>query len=102
MLSTHIPIGIGIACGSTDEYNPQNCTQTAVTISWRNMQEQKDYGPYSYQALRDGTPISSCATRSTSCTDSDVPAGTHYYTVYSIDPNNVASPASAAAQADVP
>ena len=102
VLSTHIPIRIAIACGSTDPDNPQNCATNAVTISWRTVQEQNDYGPYNYQVLRDGTAVSTCATGKTICTDSDVPAGTHYYTVYSIDPNKVASPASAAAQADVP
>ena len=102
VLSTHIPIRIGVACGSTDPDNPQTCTTSAVTVSWRNVQAQKDYGPFTYQALRDGAPVASCATASTSCIDSNVPAGTHYYSVYSIDPNKVASPASAAAQADVP
>ena len=102
LLSTHIPISIKIACGSTDPVNPQTCTENAVTISWRSVQAQNDYGPYSYQVLRDGTAVSTCATRAASCTDNDVPAGTHYYTVYSIDPNQVASPASAASQADVP
>jgi hypothetical protein len=59
-------------------------------------------GPFTYQLLRDGAAIGACLTTQTDCTDSGVPSGGHYYTVYSIDPNNVASPASAGAQAIIP
>ncbi len=104
VLSAHIPIGISITCGSTDPTNnPQDCTQTAVTIAWRPLGNGNNHDEsFTYQVLRDGAKVSACATSKGSCTDSGVPAGTHYYSVYSIDQNNVASPASAAAQADVP
>ncbi len=102
VLSTHIPVGISIACGSTDPDNPQTCKQDAVKISWRSLDGGNVNQTFTYQVLRDGARVSTCATSGTSCTDSAVPGGTHYYTVYSIDQNGVASPASAAAQADLP
>jgi phospholipase C len=102
ILSTHIPIRISVACGSTDANNPQQCAKTTVTTSWQSVAIGDIKGPFTYQLLRDGAPVGGCDPASTRCTDSDVPAGTHYYTVYSIDRSNVASPASAAAEADVP
>jgi hypothetical protein len=59
-------------------------------------------GPFTYQVLRDGVAVPSCFTADTNCVDPGVPTGTHYYTAYSIDAANTASPASAAAEADVP
>lgn len=102
VLSTHIPPSIRVACGSTDEYYPQNCTGPAVTIHWGNVVSSMVPGPFKYQVLRDGVAVPSCHTRKLSCLDTNVSAGSHYYRVYSIDSHNVASPPSAAAEADVP
>jgi phospholipase C len=102
VLSTHMPTDIRIGCKSKKDDDPQDCTVNTVTVAWDPVSGPHIPGPFTYQALRDGVPLASCATSVTSCTDSDVPAGTHYYTVYSIDQNNVASPASAGAEADVP
>jgi len=102
VLSTHIPPSIAIACGSTDSGNPQDCTSNVVKISWHSVVDAMVPGPFTYQALRDGVAVAGCLTTAVTCTDSAVPAGQHFYRVYSIDQTNVASPASAAAEADVP
>ena len=102
ILSTHIPTEIWITCGSTDANNPQICGSTAVKVNWKHVTGTQVPGPFTYQVLRDGTPLSHCTTTLTSCSDTTAPAGVHMYTVYSIDGNKVASPASAAAEADVP
>jgi hypothetical protein len=102
VLSTHIPPSIAIACGSTDSGNPQNCTTNVVNISWHGVVSAMVPGPFTYQALRDGVAIAGCLTGTVACTDSAVTSGQHFYRVYSIDSTNVASPASAAAEADVP
>jgi phospholipase C len=102
ILSTHIPIDIGATCASQDINNPQNCTINAVTVRWRPVNEGYIKGPFTYQLLRDGTPVTGCTPASDKCVDKGVASGTHYYTVYSIDQNNTASPASAAAEAIVP
>jgi phospholipase C len=102
ILSTHIPIGITISCGSTDPNNPQTCALTKVKISWKAVAGAQVPGPFLYQVMRDGAPVTGCATKFTSCYDSVAPSGVHYYTVMSIDQNQVQSPASAGAEADVP
>jgi phospholipase C len=102
VLSTHIPVAIKIACNSADKNNPQDCVGNNVTVSWASVAGGQVPGPFTYQVLRDGVALPSCLTANHSCVDSGVPSGTHYYTAYSIDPNNTASPASAAAEADVP
>ncbi len=63
-------------------------------------------GPFTYHVLRDGAAPSSKALQ---IDDEGQVHGygrclrsVHYYTVYSVDSNNVASPASAATEADVP
>jgi phospholipase C len=102
ILSTHIPVDIAIACGSVTDKNPQDCTTNNVTVSWASVAGGQVPGPFTYQVLRDGVAVPSCFTADTSCVDPGVPTGTHYYTAYSIDAANTASPASAAAEADVP
>ena len=59
-------------------------------------------GPFKYYVQRDGVTVTGCAPLATNCKDMNVPSGTHYYRVYSVDSSNVASPVSAAAEADVP
>jgi phospholipase C len=102
VLSTYIPINIAIACNSGDPDNPQTCRSSAVRVSWDMVSGQYIPGPFTYQVLRDGTPLPACLTAATQCTDQGAPSGTHYYTVYSVSPANVASPSSAGSEADVP
>ncbi len=99
ILSTHIPTGITATCGSKDK-SSQDCTKTSVVVKWVSVAGPQVPGPFTYTLLRDGAPI--CTTATTSCTDSSAASGAHFYTVYSIDESNVTSPASAAAEADVP
>jgi phospholipase C len=102
ILSTHIPTGIVTACGSTDPNNPQTCGQTDVKITWNAVAGTYVPGPFSYQVSRDGSALASCRTKATRCVDKGAPQGSHFYTVHSIDQDNVASPESAASEADVP
>ena len=102
ILSTHIPTGIVLACGSTDKANPQTCAGASVHVSWDSVSGLHVPGPFTYQLMRDGQPVAACLTAETACADRAVPAGRHIYRVHSIDPNSVASPDSAGAEADVP
>jgi phospholipase C len=104
VLNTHVPPGIQIKCGSTNASYPEDCATNKVTVSWQSVSGTYIPGPFTYHVLRDGAvPSVDCtSTTKTTCIDSKAPAGTHYYTVYSVDPNNVASPVSASAEADVP
>ena len=104
VLSTHVPPGITLACGSTNADYPEDCTTNKVTVSWQSVSGTYVPGPFTYHVLRDGvTPSKGCvAATKTTCTDKNVPSGTHYYTVYSVDSANVSSPVSAAAEAVVP
>ena len=102
ILSTHIPTGIAITCGSTDPNNPQICGIPQVTITWKPVTGPQVPGIYQYQVLRDGFALGSCITTKSTCFDKTPPSGVHYYVVYSIDPKGVSSPVSAAAEADTP
>ncbi len=102
VLSTHIPVGITIACGSKDKNNPQTCGTNNVTISWDSVAGGQVPGPFTYRVLRDGTQVGACITSNTHCVDNKVASGRHYYKAFSVDENNVASPTSAASEADVP
>lgn len=103
VLSTHVPTGITIGCASSDSNNPQNCTVNNVKILWEPVAGKYVPGPFTYHVLRDGVELGgACVTTGTLCWDLGAPSGTHYYTAYSVDQNNVASPVSAGAEADVP
>jgi phospholipase C len=102
VLSTHIPVGIAVSCGSPYNQDPGQCTTDTITIKWDAVSGPEVPGTYSYQVERNGMPVANCATTATSCIDTDAPSGVHYYTIYSIDPNGVRSPHSAAAEADAP
>lgn len=102
VLSTHIPTKIGVACGSTNSNSPEQCTLPSVTVSWDPVASGEVPGPFTYNVLRDGGTQPVCTTTGTSCTDPAPPSGTHFYTAYSVDSSNVASPPCAGAEADVP
>ena len=99
ILSTHIPTGITATCGSHDG-SSQDCKNTKVVIKWVPVAGAQVPGPFTYTLLRDGAVV--CTTTKVSCTDSTASSGAHFYTVYSTDAANVASPPSAAAEADLP
>jgi phospholipase C len=102
VLSTHIPTGIEISCKTANKDYPENCTVSTVEVDWQAVTGPDIPGPFTYQVLRDGAVVSACTGTSTTCEDENVPKGTHYYTVRSVDQKQVTSPASAAAEADVP
>jgi phospholipase C len=100
--STHIPTGISISCGSTTANSPQTCVKTSVKVTWHPVTGPEVTGTYTYKIVRDGGATPVCSTTKTTCTDAAPGAGAHYYTAYSVSPSSVASPQSAAAEADVP
>lgn len=102
VLSTHIPTGLLLACGSMTYAMPQTCTHNKVSISWSTLDSGNVTQAFTYQVLRDGTPLPACAGPGTACVDKNVPSGTHFYTVTSISPTGVTSPASGGVEADVP
>jgi hypothetical protein len=102
VLSTHIPTGITLSCASTDKNNPQHCGSAMVRVSWRPVAGGAVPGIFTYHVLRDGTAVTGCNDTKPVCIDRSAPSGIHMYTVDSTDPAGAVSPASAAAEADVP
>jgi hypothetical protein len=98
VLSTHIPTGINAKCSPDDR---QNCTQQVVTISWNSLVDSEVHGPFTYHVERNGKDLPQCTGTAVSCTDRPG-KGAHLYRAYSVDPDGVASPLSAAAEADEP
>lgn len=98
ILSTHIPTNISVDCGPA---NSEHCTQQTVTISWAPVTGRKVHGPFVYHIKRDGAELPQCVGAATSCTDRPG-SGVHLYRAYSVNALNIASPLSAAAEADVP
>jgi phospholipase C len=98
VLSTHIPTGIAIAC---DIEPSELCSSSTVKISWVSVAGPEVPGPFKYHVTRDGVELPQCVGTATSCMDRPG-KGAHLYRAYSVDPNGVASPFSAAAEADEP
>jgi phospholipase C len=98
VLSTHIPTGIAAICSRKDNVD---CTSPTVTVSWAAVTGLNVPGPFTYHVQRDGTELAQCVGTATSCTDTPG-SGVHLYRAYSVDSNKVASPLSAAAEADEP
>ena len=98
VLSTHIPTGIVTVCNSTGR---DSCTEPAVTISWNAVTGAEVPGPFVYHVQRNGVELPQCIGSSTTCTDTPG-SGNWLYRVYSVDSSSVASPLSAAAEADEP
>ena len=99
LLSTHIPTGIAASCNQ----DPATvvCRSPSVTISWNSVSGPSVPGPFTYRVQRDRGPVPQCDGSETTCTDAPG-SGTHHYRVFSVDPNGVASPHSAAAVAVEP
>ena len=101
VLSAHIPTGIDIFCRAKAHDDAPDCTKQTVTVSWNPVTGPQVPGPFTYHVTRDGTELKQCVGRPTSCTD--VPgSGAHLYRAYAVNSENMASPVSAAAEADVP
>ncbi len=98
LLSTHIPIGLTAVC-STD--GTDKCSTPTVTLGWQAVGTPQVPGPFTYDVQRDGVDLGQCVTTGTACTDAPG-RGQHLYRIYSVDPNGVRSPLSAAAEADEP
>ena len=101
ILSTHIPTGIQIACRGVATDHLETCTKTSVVVSWNAVTGADVPGPFTYHVQRDGVELAQCTGIATQCTDIPGP-GTHLYRAYSVSGSGVASPISAAAEADVP
>jgi len=72
-----------------------------VTISWNAVTGAEVPGPFVYHVQRNGVELPQCIGSSTTCTDTPG-SGNWLYRVYSVDSSSVASPLSAAAEADEP
>jgi hypothetical protein len=102
VLPTFTPTGISVSCGGTDVNNPQNCGSDTVKVSWHVVTGPEVTGTYTYKVLRDFNKTPICTVTKDTCTDTTEGSGTHYYTVYAVNPLGTASPPSAAAEADTP
>ena len=98
VLSTHIPTGIQVACRKKPGELGEQCQIPTVTISWQPVGNQQP-GLFTYHVTRDGVDLPQCVSTASTCTDTPG-SGAHLYRAYSVDTNGVASPASAAAEAD--
>jgi phospholipase C len=101
LLPTHTPGGIYVSCRARKDDTTATCQKPVVTIGWVALTGPEIPGPFTYHVTRDGTDLPACVTTGVSCKDTP-PSGDHFYRVYSVDSNNVASPPSAAAEADEP
>jgi phospholipase C len=102
ILSTHIPVDIKATCGSTNKFNQELCTSSTVKIAWDKISTGTEPSNFTYYVERDGLNQPVCTSTKTSCTDNPPKSGAHFYRVYSVDSSGVASPRSAAAEADTP
>jgi phospholipase C len=101
ILATHIPGGIRTFCRDNPNDFTSTCQLTTVTITWNPVTGPEVPGPFVYHVQRDGTELPQCQGSAATCTDQPG-SGTHYYRVYSVNSSNVASPLSAASEADEP
>jgi phospholipase C len=101
VLSTSIPTGIMASCG-TGANKGERCPQPPVTITWAAVTGKQVHGPFIYHVRRDGVELPQCASRRTTCMDSNPGSGVHLYRAYSVGPKGIASPLSAASEVDVP
>ena len=100
ILSTHIPTGIAAVCGKGGGSHSLVCATNDVVVSWEKVAGPQVPGPFIYHVLRDGHDLAQCTGAATHCSDRPGP-GAHLYAAYSVDGHDVASPLSAAAEADV-
>jgi len=101
VLSTHIPTGLQSYCRTSPTDPREQCTDTTVKLRWNSVSGPQVPGPFVYHITRDGNELPGCMGMKTKC--KDMPgSGAHFYRAYSVDQNNVASPLSAATEADEP
>jgi phospholipase C len=98
ILSTAIPIDLKADCGATTT-NGFFCTSATIHLSWNALTTATGTPPYTYHVTRDGADLPGCVTQKTACVDTPG-AGDHLYRVYSVDSAGIASPQSAAFEAD--
>ena len=102
ILSTHIPTNIAITCRQDPSDHRDACELPTVKITWTPLTANAEVpGPFTYHITRDGVALPKCIVTGTRCTDQPG-SGSHLYRAYSVDQNGVASPLSAAAEADEP
>jgi phospholipase C len=100
VLSTHTPVGITVLCNTNPHNTSDYCRLPTVTISWQSVTSPEVPGPFTYHILRDGGELAQCIGTATTCQDTPG-VGPHFYQAYSVDESGVASPVSAAAEADM-
>ena len=98
ILSTHIPTDPMTYCGRGSS---TLCTGNTVKIQWEPVANGNIPGPFTYHVTRDGTELPACIVTVSYCFDKPG-SGAHLYRIYSVDKNGVASPQSAATEADFP
>jgi len=101
VLSTHMPTALTVFCNTNPKRTGDYCQLSTVTLTWEPVANPQVPGPFTYHIQRDGNELNQCIGTGTTCTDQPG-TGQHFYRAYSVDENGVASPITAAAEADVP
>jgi hypothetical protein len=99
VLPTHIPTGIVASCSAD---NRVACTSPTVVVTWNPVTGPEIPGPFTYHITRDDhVDLPQCIGTATTCQDTPG-RGKHLYRAFGVDANGIASPRSAAAEADEP
>jgi len=101
VLNTHMPPALTVFCNNNPKRTGDYCQIQTVTLTWDAVTNPQVPGPFTYHIQRDGMELSQCIGTATTCQDQPG-SGQHFYRAYSVDQNGVASPITAAAEADVP
>lgn len=101
VLSTHIVTGLRSYCRKATYDGTTSCQVKSVRLVWNPITVTDPAGPFTYHITRDGTEVAGCVSTTAGCTDTPG-SGAHLYRGYSVDANGVASPLSAATEADEP
>jgi hypothetical protein len=96
-----MPTALSLFCNNEPKRTGDDCQVSTVTLTWEPVNNPQIPGPFTYHIQRDGNELSQCLGSATTCQDQPG-SGQHFYRAYSVDQNGVASPITAAQEADVP
>ncbi len=102
VLPTHIPIALHLSCRTLNSDTNEVCTSPTVRLFWDTDTTSSTEKPVTYHVTRDFKDVPTCTGTKTSCSDTPG-SGVHLYRAYAVGgTSGVATPASAAAEADEP